>query len=212
MAGDRVALRDDARRRLADQAGFLRTSLEAFFRPTPAEALRIATTIRVLVHDTPMSVALLRQVDPDYSTLEVLDSAAGWPGGVEEIVERAALWLPIPITLGGPPPTSFDLGGPRGRVALPTWWRELPAMVLGDEEAPGRRVFTREGLVKVLANQEGGAHVDPDGPPAYYERLIVERPIRVVQGGITDSRNAAYWIVAQSGAEMLEALERRYRV
>lgn len=64
--------------------------------------------------------------------------------------------------------------------------------------------------MKILANKEGGAHLDPDGPPAYYRRLILDNPIVVNSHGISDSRNAAYWIVAQSGAEILEALTRRY--
>ena len=85
-------------------------------------------------------------------------------------------------------------------------------MILGDDEIKGPRTFTREGLVKILANKEGGAHLDPDGPPAYYRRLIIDRPVRVTQQGITDSLDAAYWVVAQSGAEMLEALERRYGI
>ena len=125
-----------------------------------------------------------------------------------------AFLLPLHMRFGPEPQTRFEVAeGPYyPRVPLLDWWRNTPAMILGDDEIPGPRRFTREGLVKILANKEGGAHVAPDGPPAYYRRLIIDRPIEVTHGGIADSRNAAYWIIAQSGAEMLEGLGKRYGI
>lgn len=124
------------------------------------------------------------------------------------------MFIPIEIRLGAPPQTTFDIVENRSypRIPLQAWWAEVPALVLGDEELKGPRILKREGLVRVLANKEGGAHVDPDGPPAYYRRLVLERPIRVSSAGVEDSRNAAYWVVAQSGAEMLEAIVQRYGI
>ena len=210
-----VDLAVEHRARLEDQAGFLRVSLRAFFAGYQAEALRIATTLRVLVHDKPAAPCLLRQVDANYNELGLLDRASGMPGAIDAArAGNLAMLIPIPMVLGSTQ-TEFEIveGPSYPRIPLPLWWREVPTLVLGDEELPGPRTLVREGLVKLLANKEGGAHVAPDGPdgaPAYYRRLILERPVRVRSQGMEDSRNAAYWVVAQSGAEMLEALARRY--
>lgn len=210
-----MVLAEEQRGHLVDQAGFLRSSLEGFFRGAQAEALRIATTIRLLVHDTRESVALLKQIDADWQQLGILDRASGMPGILEAASQgRVGLLLPLPIGLGALRQTGFDTVESTyyPRIPLSAWWSGVPAMIIGDEELRAPRTFTREGLVKLLANKVGGAHVHPGGPPEYYGRLILERPILVNANGVTDSRNAAYWIVAQSGAELLEALSRRYGV
>jgi hypothetical protein len=64
---------------LAQQLGFLKTSLEAYKNGSEAEALRIATTIRVLIHETNSSNPLLKQIDPNYLTLTILDRPAPVP-------------------------------------------------------------------------------------------------------------------------------------
>ena len=47
--------------------------IEAFYAGDIAEAVRIAVTIRVLVHKTQRSKALFEQVDPNYLDMEIRD-------------------------------------------------------------------------------------------------------------------------------------------
>src|SRR5258708_29720430 len=60
---------------LKEQMDLLRTSLRAFYEGQFAESLRIATTIRVLVHETGMSKPLLKQARPDGLDLQILEHA-----------------------------------------------------------------------------------------------------------------------------------------
>lgn len=56
---------------LREQMSLLRTSLDSFYAGNFAEALRIATAIRVLVHETGSSKPLLKQARPDALDLQI---------------------------------------------------------------------------------------------------------------------------------------------
>ena len=59
--------------RLKEQMEFLRTSLRAFYAGDFAESVRIATVIRVLVHESGMSKPLLKQAKPNGLELPILE-------------------------------------------------------------------------------------------------------------------------------------------
>jgi hypothetical protein len=58
--------------RLKEQMEFLRTSLRGFYAGDFAESVRIATVIRVLVHESGMSKPLLKQAKPNGLELPIL--------------------------------------------------------------------------------------------------------------------------------------------
>lgn len=192
---------------LAEQFEFLRVSVGAFLHGRKSEALRIAVTIRVLVHKTGTSHPLLEMIDRKYRSIPTPDRSTTMPGLLDAYRNgRVGALMTFPVRTGGPV-TSFDID--YGGVPLSQWWSEIPVLVVGDEKTQGPRTFTRKDLVLVLANRHGGAHVDPTGVPEHYARLVTDNPVRV-SGSYSDSLDAARWTVAQSGAELGEALLTRW--
>lgn len=190
--------------RLAEQEELLARSVSGYYDDgVQAEALRIATSLRVLVHETAASTPLLALAVPDYRRLTIVDCArrAGYTD--EEV--KSGLMVLMTLTMGMRPgrgvvPLVALDGAPL--VDLETWWRGY-ALVYGTI------VFARKDLVLVLANKAGGAHVDPDGLPPDHERLITDGPLTASRPlGVSEHYDAAHWFVAQSGAEMLELLRR----
>ncbi|MCH8153425.1 MAG: SEC-C domain-containing protein [Planctomycetes bacterium] len=143
----------DLEEHLTEQIQFLDRSAAAFDSGFKGEAKRLATTIRVLLHDAPRSRSLLGQLgkkdDPfvdsayrrnpgsvtTYCGLTVLEMGAG----------RGRCVAMLDSTLDGQV----------RRVPFSVWW---DATVIVDKT--GQR-FTRKDLVLAMANQDGGAHVDP---------------------------------------------------
>ncbi len=82
--------------RLREQTRFLQKSVEAFYAGDIAEAVRIAVTIRVLVHKTQRSKALFEQVDANYLDLEIRDKT-------KDVHDegKTIMYVPIGFRLGG---------------------------------------------------------------------------------------------------------------
>jgi SEC-C motif len=171
---------DDLARHLEEQIGFLRASAQAFDDGVEAEAKRLATVIRVLVHDTARSRSLLGLLGLK-ETLWFLDTSRhrNTPGMAPNFVSESLTSLEISpgalrhvAPLDDLPPSRR---GPPARVEA--WWK---TPVLTDADA---MTFSRRDLVLALANRDGGAHVDPELGSAY-ARL---------------SRNNSFGWVAHSG-------------
>jgi hypothetical protein len=126
--------------------------------------LPLATTIRVFVHDTSNSHALLAQVGELKSTTPFIDTALRddpanlitsrfglvlmkMTAGVE------ATWVPRAEVPGPPTPGAL----PR-YVPFKSWWEDG---VLRDAKGTS---WSRKGIVLAIANKEGGAHIDPEQP------------------------------------------------
>jgi hypothetical protein len=62
----------------------------------------------------------------------------------------------------------------------------------------------------MLANREGGAHVDPNENPDYV-RLLDDLPLGFAANGIKiETPNLPRFLTAQSGVEMLDCLKRNF--
>jgi len=152
---------------LQEQLGFLVSSCTLFDGGNPAEAKRLALTLRILLHQgKPPSVPLLSQV-----------AAFNWnrfhsmmiPYVPESIMDFQGLIM-----------TKVSRTGDTGDVRyLPTldhlhwtlkvrkfldWW--FKDMVFKDKHG---EIFTRKDLVLALANTDGGGHVDPELEQAYFK-------------------------------------------
>ena len=90
--------------KLREQMGFLRSSLRAFYEGRFAESLRIATTIRVLVHETGSSKALLVQAMPNGLELPIFDRAR------EKTEHEHILGFAVSVRLGSTLAPAVDLG------------------------------------------------------------------------------------------------------
>lgn len=139
---------------LNEQREWLAQSMQAYDSGTEHEAKRLASTIRTLVHDTNNSHSLLGQL------------------GVKE---HLRYWSVLPNF--GPAMPSFAMGirmemanqdgrmvsryrpvldPPAQRLEFAKWWDAEPIIVKDGT------IVTRRKAVLVLANKDGGSHIDPE--------------------------------------------------
>lgn len=156
---------------LHEQRQFLRNSSDLFDSGLTAEAKRLATTVRVLVHDTSQAQSLLGQLGLK-DKMQFIDTSlevenlepVRLPDGRYRVTRRKDAGLAL-IRLSGGKSSGFSpaLGSrPRRRLApFQAWWADP---VLRDGQG---KAFARRDLVLALAHLDGGAHVDPELPAAY---------------------------------------------
>jgi hypothetical protein len=192
--------------KLREQCDFLKSSVASFQQGQSGEALRIATTVRVLVHETGSSKPLLKQLNPNYLQITIKDSP---PPGPVNPGGMVLFYIGVGVQMdGGGRVTPLTGGKPNEQlVPLGSWWNQT---ILIFSESNERIVFTRKSLLLTLANKEGGAHVDTSLPAAY-EKFVVGSPLRLIANGIqTDTVNLARFCAVESGLEMIECLERNF--
>jgi len=103
--------------KLKEQMGFLRTSLRTFYEGEFAESVRIATTIRLLVHETGSSKALLVQAIPNGLELPVFDRAQ------EKAEHEHILGFAVGVRLGSTLAPAVDLGSAHYSLSsVGGWW------------------------------------------------------------------------------------------
>lgn len=148
---------------LRDSLGFLEASSASFDAGFTGEAKRLATTIRVLVHDTDKSKSLLGllkfKTGMGYlNTTHPYDpkNLLSYHGLVGLRIENSQSRYWAPLGEGAP--------GRSGKYVLfPDWWNQV--VIVDSFKAR----FTRRELVLALANKDGGAHVDPHLDNSYAE-------------------------------------------
>jgi hypothetical protein len=160
---------DELKAHLREQVAFLRASAEAFDRGFEGEAKRLATTIRVLVHDTGQSKSLLTQLKIKNS-LRYEDTAD--PINPNNLLPTPGLVIGK-VTTG--PGGGGDYVAPLGELLGPNrqhppaqfkdWW-ERPVT----KDSAGI-LISRKDYVLWVSNKSGGSHVDPELPTAYAELI-----------------------------------------
>jgi hypothetical protein len=185
--------------RLREQMGFLRASLHAFYDGNFAESLRIATTIRVLVHETGSSKALLMQARPNGLELPILDHLR------ERTEHEEILSFAVSVRLGSPVAPAVDLGSSHYSVSsVGAWWNRT---VFTFPKFGTQLVYRRKKVILILANKEGGAHVDKNEDQDY-RRLMTDPPLSFAVPGVQlDRPDLARFLTAQSGVEILHCLK-----
>lgn len=150
----------------------LRNSCGAYDGGDENEAKRIALSLRVLVHDTVRSSSLLRQLELHdalfFDTAEDINRANLLPTFGLVLVrlspEGARYVAPIrPLPLPRPP----------WLIPFEHWWNKTVIRIPGLFDVP------RRDLVLCMADQDGGAHVDPSVDENYY-RLTRENALGFV--------------------------------
>jgi hypothetical protein len=150
---------EDLKDQLRKQYKFLCHSLENALNGDSDEIYRLATTIRILIHNTRNSTSLLQQINPE---IQLIDTS------------RPVI---TPNTTSHPP-SKFYSGGlvrlslPRGWVLSPastplytniqSWWERNLFI-------ENNTVFTRKLITLWIADTDGGAHVDPLLDQKYYQ-------------------------------------------
>ncbi|MEZ9686609.1 hypothetical protein AB4453_23915 [Vibrio atlanticus] len=138
---------------LKDSCDFLEISCRAFDDGYIGEGKRLATTLRVLLHDTQSSKSLLSQLKVK-TEMRYLNTAIPYDPknlmshhglvGIRGCNENAEYFAFLDDSVGAVKYVKF-----------PNWWNEI---VISDSN---KNQFCRRELVLSLTNKDGGAHVDP---------------------------------------------------
>ena len=132
-----------------DQFDFIEDSIELFDKGNEKEAKRIATHLRVLFHQTDKSQSLLNLLRIPiifyssgglYTPSNLLSS---WPLLSMSCNEQGLFYQAM-----------LENSGRAFFMNFNDWWNEI----IFDDKS---NVFTRRDIVLFIANQDGGAHVDP---------------------------------------------------
>jgi hypothetical protein len=151
----------DFRPDLQKQLEFIERSCLAYDAGAYAEAVRIATAIRILVHDTGHSTSLLRHLGVR-ATIQLLSSCdpspdrfPNKPSGYTDIFEFCLGTL----VSDGTSTWHEARFRPDQRIfpmSVEAWWQQV-VWRLNPETA-----ISRKALVLAAANKDGGAHVDAE--------------------------------------------------
>jgi hypothetical protein len=180
------------------------------------EAKRIATIVRVLLHDTTNSSSLLKQLDLK-DNISFLDTAAPNDGrlhsmtnmrGVRGSNSNQYFGLVAKIntrnSLIATPLYEQHLKewyGSYQKLAFNIWWNKVVININGN-------THTRKDLVLNAANKDGGAHIDSILPNDYHLTKITNLSLNI-QGKKTEfERNALYASITQIGWELLNSVEK----
>jgi len=144
----------ELRQQLKDQLLFLVQSSESFDNGFDAEAKRLATTVRLLMHDTTRSKSLLNQLNLKKRLF--YDSSFRTPGkliGPYEGLVLKAMIESAPKYVAALDEVPLEMIGKY--VPFDQYWNNTVIIdAMGNE-------FSRKKLILSLANKDGGAHVDP---------------------------------------------------
>jgi hypothetical protein len=138
---------------LHEQLAFLENSAAAFDAGMDGEAKRLAVSLRVLLHDTNTSHSLLGQLGK--KNVKFVDTALDFDP--KNIVPYSGL---VSVTMSGHVARLDDVPQSK-KVEFDAWWN---APVFSDTHG---QTLSRKDLVLTAANQDGGAHVDPELDEVY---------------------------------------------
>lgn len=176
MATRKLQSKDDLQKHLAEQLQHLIFSAKAFDEGMRSEARRLAVTIRLLVHDTNSSKSLLGQL------------------GLKDLLFLDTSWGPVPGNLlshTGLVGQKIELQDDQGSaefwpwldetddfrfVAFDSWWHKIVIIDQAENE------FSRKDIILSVANQDGGAHVDPKIDEKY-AKLSRENSLKIQEIG-----------------------------
>lgn len=139
---------------LARQIKYLRRSCEIYDAGDFDEAIRLAVTIRTLIHDTPKSVSLLHQLDVK-NTIK-LPTSFGHKKNLPKNFKPVSIFPIFAISSSAGTTSPFPLSNPPTNLPVEDWWNEIVWMQ--------ERTLTRKQIVLNTANKEGGAHVEAKAP------------------------------------------------
>ncbi len=177
------------------QVRFLENSCWLYDMGRREEAVRIATIIRVLLHDTGASKSLLFQLQS--KDIQLLDTCRQRPSdgtvfhglGIHGLTGVGETLMP-----------NFDLGTQPCFRPLSDWWDQVVCDTDPDTQ-------TRKTIVLVAANKDGGAHADL-AIPSGYARLAAPGFITKMadnEGFNQPIVDAHYVALRQMGYELLNS-------
>lgn len=192
---------DELQAHLRDHLRFLAASSDAFDAGHDGESKRLAVSLRVLFHDTAKSRSLLGQLD----RLSGRFISTALPHDSGNLLTHGGL---IMTAMKGQSTTYYaPLDDTIIHRWLPfgDWWNET---VFVDDQ---RATLARRGLVLAVANQDGGAHVDPMLSETYARLSRHNSMGWVISPGERPIPNAERAAIRQIAHETLKTLEAGYK-
>jgi hypothetical protein len=148
-------------RHLGEQVEFMRASMARFDSGHQAEAKRLAASVRILLRDSRNSSSLLGQLGTHFEW-RFVDSVVV---PLESINKTCVYHGLMSMAMGGGKaafePLCWSEPRPVLRRRFLDWWSR---MIMRDSQG---NAFTRESLVLTVADQDGGAHIDPQLDESY---------------------------------------------
>lgn len=176
-----------------DQLSFIKSSAQEFDIGKENEARRIATSLRIMFHETASSHSLIKQTNLKHN-FQLWSSA-----GLYTPSNLLSSWVLLEMSVGESGLHYKPLSNTNGRtffLVCQDWWNEI---IFDDKN----NVFTRKDIVCYVANQDGGAHVDPKLNEKY-AALTKHNSLGWTDGmGNSANNNPAYNAVRQIAQELI---------
>lgn len=151
--------------KLREQIELLQINAESFDKGRTVTTLPIATTIRVLFHDTHQSTSLIKLICDCCGTnkdeLEMVSTKAPVKEGTMVLLGDGLYAMSLQNSPDGFKATCVPMLGEATHTKIPfkNWWSErVVRNVSGGYDSP--TWLTRKELITLHANKEGGAHID----------------------------------------------------
>lgn len=199
---------------LNDQLSFLDASLKNF-TINEAESKRIATTIRVLIYDTKNSTSLLKHLNKK-SSINFINSA---PPNNDMLHSMTGM-----SNVNGAPKSQYlglvgkindngkFLAIPLFKQHLKEWYKRYTHLQFDKwwemEIISSNGVsLCRKDIVLVVANKDGGAHVDKKLPENYNYVKKTKLTLNISGKEVEFEKNIIYASIAQVGWEIKQSIE-----
>lgn len=176
-----------------DQPTFIQSSIVSFDNRNENEVRRIATSLRIMFHQTRRSKYLFHQ-------LELNQKLFLWSsGGLYTPSNLLSSWtlLKLKQDINGLSYEPLGLDNERTfYLCFDDWWNEI---IFDDK----KNLFTRKDVITFVANQDGGAHVD-DSLGQKYAELVKHNSLGWSDGwGNAVSNNPVYNAIRQIAEEVI---------
>lgn len=192
-------------RSLEDQRHLLRNALTAMGNGDLIAALNVAICIRVLVHETPRCIPLLKTLRPNYLDLRIRTMSTPRPEAYSRFASPMTIMhLPFGVSFSPSEPRIFLKLDPDMSdyvtCGLGDWWNR-PVLKI-----PGCSPLSRREIVLGVADKEG-AHADDD-MNENYRRVLESEPLKFNDGTTNlPMINVTRFAVGSAGIELLKMLD-----
>ncbi|MDZ4992562.1 hypothetical protein GNF80_06180 [Clostridium perfringens] len=176
-----------------EQIYFLNTSATLFDQGSEIEAKRMATSLRILFHETSNSHSLLKQLNKQ-NFLLLSSSSLYTPSNL------LSSWLLLKVGLSNNTlkyrPLTLDNSNRMFLMKFEDWWNEI---IFDDK----KNIYSRRDIILFVANQDGGAHIDPYFNSKYAELTKYNSLNWTDLSGNPAQNNPAYVAIRQIVYEVL---------
>ena len=183
-------------KKLFEQLSFLETSCKLYDKGSEIEAYRIATSLRVIFHDSAHSVSLITHCK--MNDWEFLTSN---PTIGEKITPLR--FFSVELSLDPPGLNCLPLlQNEFQKIQIPDWWDGESVFEHDD------KFYSRKKIILSAANKEGGAHVDKESDKFYQTMEHELKGFNMNLSGIAyHATNSHFAMIRQFGHEVLKSAD-----